>query len=192
MEFMIPEDRRIISENNYRDIQSLAKAFDDTLDSKLSEIIEFFKFHASKTLHAVSLAPSGPPGQSFNAFVSPDLRHTKLTFASVRSRVPRAPNWNSLLYEVVTQAAKVLGDFETLEALTSANISKGRKTTGGYHYLATVGLSVQGQSANDAWRAIANLSLATGLRVEAKFHWRQKQGAFRPGEAGEFLIEGAP
>lgn len=187
----IEDIKRQISLENFKRIQGLSEPLVDSLDSKLKEIIEFYEAHQTKCKNKKPQLPQEPAQNVFDALNAPDLTHTKLLSTVVNGRALRAPSWNSLLDEVVVNAAKQMDDFETLTANTLANVVRGQKTDEGYHYLQEIDVSVQGQSANDAWRAAASLALQTGQGLEVRFVWREKKGAQRPGESGSFLIEGS-
>ena len=94
-----------------------------------------------------------------------------------------------MLDEVIRVAAQKLGDLSAIRKVVRANMVEGKKTNEGYHLLAGTGFSVQGQSANDAWRYIAHIARELRLGVQVRFFWRDKEGAYRPGEGGVFIIE---
>jgi len=54
--------------------------------------------------------------------------------------------------------------------LIVVNHVAGQEEDNGYKFLKSVGLSVQGQNANNAWKAISHLAKATGLKIEARFY----------------------
>jgi hypothetical protein len=187
---------RAISHTNFKRIQGFSTPLVDTLDSKLSEILDLYELHHGKgkghappqTIRAIDPRSDG---ERFDALNAPDLTHTKLIHASVRGDVIRSPSWNALLEKAVITVAPAVSDFEVLRTMTLANIVEGKKSNEGYHYLSELKLSIQGQSANDAWRATASLALQMNMRIEAKFFWRDKPGAQHPGKSGSFFIERA-
>jgi hypothetical protein len=68
--------------------------------------------------------------------------------------------------------------------LIVVNHVSGQKEDNGYKYLKELGLSVQGQNSNNAWKAIAHLAKSTGIKVEAGFYWSNHPKAARPNESG--------
>ncbi|MDE2073133.1 MAG: hypothetical protein KGJ81_06805 [Alphaproteobacteria bacterium] len=190
---------RQISEENFRRIQRNAVAFEDTLDTALSRIIDFYEAHVSESTDRPSQRQAPPSSadewtapceHSCDPFQPPNLTHTKVTFATIGKQSLDAPNWNSMLDEMVRLAIARVENFRTLKGLALVNIFEGKKVDDGYHYLADIGISVQGQSANDAWRWIAHIARSLGVRVQVQFSWRNKEGAAYPGEGGRFVIAG--
>lgn len=121
---------------------------------------------------------------SHQALRPPDLTFTKVIGALFNDVVVKPANWSRLLDTAVTYAAKKIGDFDRLRRILTVNVAKGEKTDEGYHYLSAVGLSVQGQDANDAWRCVMMIAKNLKCSVEVSFLWRNKEGAAHPGEPG--------
>jgi hypothetical protein len=185
---------RTISEENFKRLQRLAVPLVDTLDSALTRILDSYEneFRNSETSPLVPApkATTLPIERPYHPFDPPDLTHTKVTFASVGSKSLDSPTWNALLDELVRLAKRQLGDFSAVRKVSLVNLVQGEKVDDGYHFLADIGISVQGQSANDAWRGIAQIARAIDRRVQVHFFWRSKEKALRPGEGGCFQIDG--
>ena len=183
-----------ISDENFKRIQRVAEPLVDTLDSALARILDFYELaHGSgDPVHAVTVASSRQPPiqRPYQPYDPPNLTHTKVTFAQVRGKPLDAPSWNSVLDEMVGVAKKRFGKFSDLQSRASVHVVEGEKTEEGYHFLPDAGVSVQGQSANDAWRSIAQLARELDCSVQVSFFWRQKKEALRAGEGGLFVIEG--
>ena len=54
----------------------------------------------------------------------------------------------------------------------------------GYKFYSELGLSVQGQSAQDAWREVSRLADKHHIPVEGEFQWRDNEKAQHPGHVG--------
>lgn len=182
--------KREISEENFKRIQGLAEPLIDTLDSALSKILDFYESNGvvQKSFQLSKLPPNLSIERQYNSFEPPNLSHTKVTFASIAGRSLDAPSWNSVLDEAIRIARKGTSDFSSLKKVVPVNIVAGEKSDSGYHFLSDLNISVQGQSANDAWRATAELARHFGYDVQLVFFWRDKEGAQRPGESGRFVI----
>jgi hypothetical protein len=102
---------------------------------------------------------------------------------------PAETYWNHLLLAMVRAAKKGRTTAE-VSNLVVCNHVTGKKEDNGYKYLSDVGLSVQGQDANGAWRAIAHLGLALKLPLEVQFSWQDNPKAANPSQSGRFLITG--
>ena len=68
------------------------------------------------------------------------------------------------------------------------NSIAGRKDDNGYKYLPEIGISVQGQDANGAWRQTYELASRFGMSLEVLFTWQAMYGnqAF----SGQRLVTG--
>ena len=72
----------------------------------------------------------------------------------------------------------------------AVNFVPGEKRDEGYRPLADLGISIQGQDANGAWRGICHIVQRLECALTVKFAWREKEGAAFPGETGHFVIAG--
>jgi hypothetical protein len=68
--------------------------------------------------------------------------------------------------------------------------AEGEKTSEGFRFLSDVGLSVQGQDANGAWKGACHVAQQLGCALKVTFIWRDKDEAAFPGVKGEFVIAG--
>ena len=112
----------------------------------------------------------------------PPLTFSKLLSARIGSRSPDKFTWDALLVLALTIGKKELGDFESLKRVSGANLMEGRKEGDGYKFLPSWGLSYQGVSAEDAMRIVNRICRWLELSWEIEFEWREKEGAFLPGQ----------
>ena len=54
----------------------------------------------------------------------------------------------------------------------------------GYKYQPDLGISIQGQSAMDAWKEVSRLAQKYSIPVEVRFQWRENEKAQHPGKVG--------
>ncbi|MBU6296750.1 MAG: hypothetical protein KGJ79_16325 [Alphaproteobacteria bacterium] len=197
-----------ISESNFKRIQDISEPLVDTVDSVLQRLLDAYQrdshpqsfgkevTRSSRLLAAyldreeIDEAKSDPIKREYDPFDPPDLTHTGISAAKFGGETISSPNWNSLLDTAIRFAIGKLGGVEPLRKVVSINVAEGRKTDQGYRYLADVNVSVQGQSAKDAWRATARIARRLGHVVHVAFYWQNKQGAEHPGEVGIFRIVG--
>ncbi|QDI78112.1 hypothetical protein R2C4_15915 [Leisingera aquaemixtae] len=59
----------------------------------------------------------------------------------------------------------------------------------GYKFIPELGISVQGQSAPDAWREAARLAKKWNIEVWVDFVWRDNAKARHPGEHGLMRVK---
>jgi hypothetical protein len=168
-----------ISDQLFARLQAYATPLVDSQESALTKVFDL----------ADATKKSGSPlPQEWRPVLReiPDLSHTTLKSASVDGKhlTSGLCNWNALMFAVIRQAAKQLPPDTTISDILVANHVTGQKTDHGYKFIPGVGLSVQGQNSNNAWKAIAQLAKATGVKVDAHFYWSNHSKAAKPGEMG--------
>ena len=206
-----------ISDQTVRRLKNHAVPLEDSYDSLISRLLDFYEQNHETTAtdenqqisrSAVKVrlqqyaSQSGdrkiqqlldtidaPVERTFDPFVPPNLTHTKVTLAFIAGQPPPSLSWNGLLDEAVRLARGKLKSFAEIRKISQMNIVEGRKTDDGYHFLEDVNISVQGQDANDAWRCAAHIARYLGCSVEVQFLWRTKEKAAYPGLNGRFILE---
>ena len=118
----------------------------------------------------------------YDAANPPGLTFTTLIAASFGKDT--ATNWNDLLRVAVKTAYASGLTKQDIQRITSVNIEDGSVTERGYSPLVGVDVSVQGQTADEAWQNALNLARKLGCAIEASFRWRDNDKAFHPGESG--------
>jgi hypothetical protein len=144
----------------------------------------------SKSGAPVAVGDSAEPStaRQFSANTPPDLTHTKVLAIEFDGK-PLArgeANWNGLLNAAIRAARAKAKSTDELKKLVVVNIVAGRKFDEGYRFLSDIGISVQGQDANGAWRVAQRL----GCKLKATFIWREKEGAAFLGTTGQVHIGG--
>jgi hypothetical protein len=117
----------------------------------------------------------------------PSLKHTKLLSAELNGKLLRNCNWNALLVEAVRAAKARAKSPDELRTLIIVPFLTNKKEKEGYKFLPDIGLSVQGQDANAAWKASYHIAKQLGLAIKAEFFWRHKGDAAHPGETGVLI-----
>lgn len=174
-----------ISAETFARLQKHAVPLIDTLESVLQRALD--------ALDAGSNTPQAGGGtKSFNPEAPPSLAFTTVRSITLEGkRLPPAQTyWNTLLYAVVREAAKQLSPSE-LDAALPLNTFIGVKEDNGYRYIPEAGISVQGQSADAAWKATYILATLCGLSVNVAFVWQHNLKAAYPGESGTMSIKPA-
>lgn len=110
-----------------------------------------------------TINPASPPDLSYSVIHWIVLNGERLQ--------PRSNFWNRLLFAVIAEAAKMLPKNE-VAALVTCRFVHGKRKAAGYHYISEVDISVQGQSANSAWRATYHILQATRMSAEVEFSWQ--------------------
>jgi hypothetical protein len=164
-----------------KELAELAEPFVDiTREQVIKKLIHFYKQHASSRVEeAITRYSTEAP---------PDLSHTKVVSAVIKGRAMFRPNWNSIMDRVIHFASCKFKDTDKVSELVLAKHVKGEKTDQGYRYLKEVGISVQGQDANNALKTTANIIKALGVRAEITFAWYDNPKAVKPGETGKLVF----
>lgn len=122
---------------------------------------------------------------------APGLAFTKPLSASVNGKSIHSPRWSSLLLTMITQlkAKGFEGDKLVRELQVPAKARPYEDE--GFKYHADLGISVQGQSASDAWKEIDRIAKKWSIPVSVEFWWRQNSKAQFPGRTGMLRSGGA-
>ncbi|WP_375567600.1 T4SS efffector SepA family protein [Oceaniradius stylonematis] len=175
-----------LSQSAFERLQRHAKPFVDTPESVILRALDALELSAGQPLPEESA--DGSSELQVDARALPRLTHTKVLDAAIDGEPLAKPNWNSLLDEMLRRAMKRVGSFEELHRTCPVNMVKGRKEDEGYGYLPEIDISVQGQDANGACRAVVTAAQALGMSLDLGFMWRLKETAAHPGERGRIRI----
>lgn len=168
-----------ISEQTFKRLQELARPLVDTPDS----VIERLLILRPSSDKPQPLETRNGGGSEFDPATPPDLTFAKLRSARFGEKNVERPNWAELVRTALGVGLSHLG-FEELRASSDANIVKGPKTGEGYNYIAHLGISLQGEDAQDCWRIAFRLARKLSLPIAVVFEWRDKDGAAYPGRVG--------
>jgi len=113
---------------------------------------------------------------------APGLSFTKPLSATINGRAIENPRWSTLLLTMIAQLkAKGLdGDKLVRELQIPAKVQRYEKE--GFRYHTRLGISVQGQSAAEAWKEIDRIAKKWSIPVKVEFSWRQNPKAQYPGK----------
>lgn len=170
-----------ITDATFIRLQAYATPLVDSAETALTKVLDIADGANSSTSAPLLKTPT-PAG-------APDLTHTTLTSASINGKLlpPALCNWNALMLSVIESAAMHLPKGAEIAELIIVNQMAGQKEDNGYKFLKGLGISVQGQNSNNAWKAIAHLARATGIKVEVSFYWASHPKAAKPGESARLV-----
>lgn len=94
--------------------------------------------------------------------------------------------WNTMMYQMIRTVKKQKNfDAETIYSMLAiANAEIGKKEENGYKFLPDVGLSVQGQDSNAAFRQAYQLAVLNGIKFTVFFSWQNNEKAAFPNQRG--------
>lgn len=115
---------------------------------------------------------------------APGLSFTKPLSASVNGKAVRSPRWSSILVTTIAQIKAKGLEGEKLVKELAIPAKAERYEEEGFKFQKTLGISIQGQSAADAWKEIDRLATKWAIPVTVEFWWRQNPKAQYPGRTG--------
>lgn len=131
-------------------------------------------------------SPNSPSAEGALEFRSaPGLSFTRMLEASVDGQPQAKANWSAVLLEVITSTKKKTGmDATALSHELQVPTKPYEYASEGYKFLPDLGVSIQGQSAQDAWKEIKRLADKHRVAVTVRFQWRENEKAQHPGRIG--------
>jgi hypothetical protein len=152
----------------------------DTVIHRALDALEALKAHKPDPSGVRTYNPASPPPLAFTTVKSIKFNGAALPPADVW--------WNPFMFLLIREARKNMS-IEEVSKLLFVNHVKGEKQNGGYKVLEDIGLSIQGQDANNAWKQCYELLKALKLPAEITFAWQENPKASHPGEMGKFVVE---
>ena len=182
-----------VSDATFADLSALKTWFGtktpgETIDRVVREAMEQLGMERDdETDEVVSTTSSG--AMQFDA--APGLSFTKPLSASINGKSVRSPRWSSILLTMIAQVKAMGVEGEELVHQLAVPAKAKRYEDDGYKYHADLGISVQGQSATEAWKEVDRLAKKWGIPVTVEFWWRQNPKAQHPGRTGLLKSGGA-
>lgn len=115
---------------------------------------------------------------------APGLAFTKPLSATVNGKSIRSPRWSAILLAMIAQLKSRGFEGQKLvrELQLPSRVEKYEDE--GYKFYPDLGISIQGQSAADAWKEIDRIADKWAIPVTVEFWWRQNSKAQFPGRTG--------
>lgn len=171
----------IIQPSTFLRLQKHAIPLVDTIDSVINRALDALEGHQT---------PNNSELKSYTADQHPDLTFTIIRSATIENTKLAKGKlyWNHILRDLVTRANKKGFDATKIMDTIGINTQIGTTEDKSYTFIDAVGISVQGQNSNDAWRAIVNLAKSFNLKIEVEFEWQQNDKAALPGQTAVLRI----
>ena len=174
-----------ISDATFADLKSIAAWFgtktpSETIDRIVREAMEQLGMERDEP----EVTPSTMSSTAMEFETAPGLAFTKPFSASVNGKSVLNARWSTILITMIAnvKAKGVEGDRLVRELHIPARVS--RYEDEGFKYYPELGISVQGQSATEAWKEVDRLAKKWRIPVTAEFLWRQNPKAQHPGRTG--------
>lgn len=182
-----------INDATFADLKSIAAWFgtktpSETIDRIVRDAMEQLDMARDDEPQA---APTTTNAGAIEFKSAPGLAFTKPLSASVNGKAIHSPRWSAILLTMIAQVkAKGLeGDKLVRELHIPSKAEKYEEE--GFKYHPHLGISVQGQSAADAWKEVDRLAMKWRIPVTVEFWWRQNPKAQYPGRTGVLRLENA-
>jgi len=92
--------------------------------------------------------------------------------------------WNELIDTAHIVAVEKIETYDALKKLTNSDIVMGAYNENGFRPIPSIGISIQGDSPNQAWKNALHIARKLKVTVEILFEWERKFTAARPGSRG--------
>jgi hypothetical protein len=175
-----------INDATFADLKSLATWFgtktpSETIDRIVQETMEQLGMERDEEPdEGVSTTRDG--AMKFDR--APGLTFTKPLAASVNGKPIHSPRWSAILLTMIAQVKAKGFEGERLVRELAVPAKAALYEDEGFKYYADLGISVQGQSASDAWKEVDRLARKWRIPVSVEFRWRQNPKAQYPGKIG--------
>jgi hypothetical protein len=168
-------------------LKSYAEPLVDTWDTVVNRALD-----ALDTSKASQGGFSGPSleTRSFNPAAPPNLSYTTVKSVTLNGKhfVPAETKWNMILIEAAREARKNMPP-EKVKDVMGVNCVVGKKEEHGYKFIEDIGISIQGQDANGAWKGVFNVITAINASIDLTFSWQDNAKSAFPGTSGRFSIK---
>ncbi len=115
---------------------------------------------------------------------TPGLTFTRILSAKLDGESLSKPKWAGLLIDMAKHVKAKGFVAERLATELQIPTKSDAYEEEGYRFYPELGISIQGQSAQDAWREISRLADKHRIPVEVEFQWRENEKAQHPGVVG--------
>jgi len=181
---MVPVVR--LNDATFADLSTLKTWFatktpSETIDRIVKEAMEQLGMERDEEPEA-ALTITNDGAIEFDA--APGLSFTKPLSASIDGKRILNPRWSSILIAMIAQVKAKGHEGRKLVDQLQVPAKALRYEEDGFKYYPDLGISVQGQSATDAWKEIDRIAKAWGVRVKVEFWWRRNSKAQYPGKTG--------
>jgi hypothetical protein len=175
-----------INDATFADLKTIAtwlgtKTPSDTIDQIVRQAMEQLGMEHDVEPEAAATA-TNTGAMEFDS--TPGLAFTKPLSASVNGKKIQNPRWSAILLTMIAQVKAKGFDSDKLVRELQIPARPEKYEEEGYKHHPDLGISVQGQSASDAWKEIERIAKKWRIPVMVEFQWRQNPKAQYPGRVG--------
>lgn len=175
-----------VNDATFADLSALkvwfgTKTPSETIDRVVKDALEQLGMERDNEPEAI-LSEAGDGAMEFKE--APGLAFTKPLSASINGKSVRSPRWSAILATMIAQVKAKGFEAEKLVQELQVPAKAEQYEEEGFRYHPDLGISVQGQSASDAWKEIDRIAKKYGIPVMVEFWWRHNAKAQHPGRTG--------
>jgi len=177
-------------------LQKIAVPFTDTPDTVIQRLLDAYATPDVLDIPGTKPAGPGQPVKDDGAVMlfdwrnPPVLAHTTINQVVLNGeQFAKGDNyWNTIMYALIRAAYKHGKTADQLNKLLFVNHAMGMKSDNGYKFMHDIGLSIQGQNSDNAFRQSFALAEHMKFKLEVFFRWQNKPEAAFPNRTGIFTI----
>ena len=154
----------------------------ETIDRLTREAMEQLGMERDDEPDEATSSTAGGGAMQFDA--TPGLSFTKPLAASINRKALPNPRWSSILLTMIGQVKAKGFEGKKLVHELAIPARDAQYEREGFKYHPDLGISVQGQSAQDCWKEVDRLARKWRIPVTVEFSWRQNPKAQYPGKTG--------
>ncbi len=176
-------------------LQAIAIPLTDTHDSVIARLLDHWD--ATKSNQPKVIKPGEPIGMKedgrmmiFDPATPPQLNFTNCVQVIINGKklTKGESYWNTIMNVMIREVYSKGHNAQAIYDMLFVNAAVGEKTENGYKFLPEVGLSVQGQDSNAAFRQAYQLAEMHGITFEIWFAWQDNDKAAYPNRQGVFEL----
>ncbi|MCC5995518.1 MAG: hypothetical protein JJU18_04005 [Oceanicaulis sp.] len=175
-----------INDATFADLSTLKTWFgtktpSETIDRLVLEAMEQLGMERDDVPESAAITTNGGP-MVFDS--APGLSFTKPLAASINGKALHRPHWSAILLTMIGQVKAKGLEGEKLVRELAIPARAEQYLEEGFKYHPDLGISVQGQAAQDCWKEVDRLAKKWRIPVRVEFSWRQNPKAQHPGKTG--------
>jgi len=178
-----------INDATFGDLRTIAdwlgtKTPSETIDRIVREAMDRLDLERDEQPESTSSARSNG---AIKFETAPSLAFTKPLSASVNGKAIQNPRWSTLLLATIAHVKSKGVEGERLVRELGVGAKAKQYEEEGFSYHPDLGISVQGQSAPEAWKEVDRLAKKWRIPVTVEFSWRANPKAQYPGQRGVLI-----
>ncbi|MBW1984277.1 MAG: hypothetical protein JRI53_06115 [Deltaproteobacteria bacterium] len=184
-----------VSDEVYKKLKERAKSPQDTPSDILASLLgiqvdedAFQDKSKEKTLIESSVPEVSPEENNYEETLKLDLEAPEDLYFTIIIQGhfgnKKISSWNELIDTAHILAVEKVDTYDALKKISNSDIVMGSYNENGFRPIPSIGISIQGDSPNQAWKNAFYIARELNISVEILFEWERKFTAARPGSRG--------